>query len=63
MVLLIVAILLAVAFGVWLWKGPLAKSADSLQEGGSSTTESYVLVVLMLVIFAATIYMLVYVVG
>lgn len=63
MILLVIAILLTIATVTWLWKGPLAQSADSLQESGSSKAESYVLLVLLITVLAATVYMLVYVVG
>lgn len=62
MVLIFVAVLLGVAGLVWLWKIAVSGSADSLQEGGSSKTESYVVIFLVITVLGIAFYMIIHVV-
>lgn len=56
MVLLILALLFIAGGGIWLWKGPLSKSARSLRESGSSRSEAYGIIVFVLLVCAAALY-------
>lgn len=44
MILLIAGILLAIAFLVWLWKGPVQHLVGALIAGGSHPAEAWVIV-------------------
>lgn len=59
MILIIIAILLITAGIIWFWKGPVAKSATSLQEDGSSKSEAYALILLLSAGLAVAIYMII----
>lgn len=58
MVLIFIAILLGIAFLVWLWKGPLKKTVKAMKESGSSTAEAYIIITLLTAGLAVTIYMI-----
>lgn len=63
MVLVFIA-LVGVAGGMlWFWKGPVARSAGSLRDDGSSKTEAYVILVLLAPVMGAAVYFLVRVGG
>ncbi len=62
MILIVIAILI-IAGLIWFWKGPVLKSADSLEEGGSSKTEAYVIILLVIVLISVAVYMIVSVAG
>ncbi len=58
MVLLITAIILGLAFLIWLWKVPVKKVVDAMKESGSSTFEAYFIVLLLAGVIAVTVYMI-----
>ena len=62
MILIVVAILLVIAGIIALWRGPVSQSADSLQQGGSSKTESYVVILVLAVVLIGSVYMIIQVV-
>ena len=62
MILIVIAILLFAALLVWLWRGPVSKSVDSLQAGGSSKTESYVLLIILSIVLFGSAYLILMVV-
>lgn len=58
MVLVFIAILLGSTFLVWLWKGPIKKTAKAMQESGSSAVEAYIIITLLTAGLAVTVYMI-----
>jgi hypothetical protein len=58
MVLLITAIILGLAFLIWLWKVPVKKIVDAMIKSGSSTFEAYFIVMLLVGAIAVTVYMI-----
>ncbi len=58
MVLILIAIFLGSVFLIWLWKGPIKKSAKAMQKSGSSAAEAYIIIVLLAVALAVAVYMI-----
>lgn len=46
MILLIIGIVLACLFLIWLWKGPVKTFVDSMKKNGSSAFEAYIILLL-----------------
>lgn len=56
MIIIVVAILLGLAFLIWLCKVPIKKMAQSMQKNGSSAFEAYTIVTLLVGGLAVTVY-------
>lgn len=59
MVLILIAIVLAVAALIWLWKVPVKKTVQAMKRNGSSTGEAYLVVALLFGGAAVMVYMIV----
>lgn len=58
MILIIIGIVLACLFLIWLWKGPVKTFVDSMKKNGSSTFEAYAILLLIFGGSVLTIYMI-----
>ena len=58
MILLIIGIVLACLFLIWLWKGPVRKFVDSMKKNGSSAFEAYTILLLIISGGAFAVYMI-----
>jgi hypothetical protein len=58
MIILIGAIILGIAFLVWLWKVPIKKMVEAMKASGSTAVEAYIVVFLLFAGIAGTIYMI-----
>jgi hypothetical protein len=58
MVFILLGIFLVVAGAIALWKGPVSRSAKSLQDDGSSQTEAYIIIFLLAAALVLAVYFL-----